>query len=88
MHELESVCRRWSITLCGGHTEITDAVTRPVITGMLAGTVSKNHLIDKRNISPGDHVLLTKAVAVEGTAIIAREFSDRLRVFRDGGIRH
>jgi HAD superfamily hydrolase (TIGR01549 family) len=80
MHELESVCRRWSITLCGGHTEITDAVTRPVITGMLAGTVTKNRLIDKRNITPGDNVLLTKALAVEGTAIIAREFSDRLGV--------
>ncbi len=80
MHELESVCRRWSITLCGGHTEITDAVTRPVIIGMLAGTVTKNSLIDKRNIKPGDNVLLTKAVAVEGTAIIAREFGDRLSV--------
>jgi len=80
MHELESVCRRWSITLCGGHTEITDAVTRPVIIGMLAGTVTKSSLIDKRNIKPGDNVLLTKAVAVEGTAIIAREFSDRLSV--------
>lgn len=79
MHELESVCRRWNITLCGGHTEITDAVTRPVITGMLAGTVTKNRLIDKRNIKPGDNVLLTKAVAVEGTSIIAREFGNRLR---------
>ena len=78
MHELESVCRRWGITLCGGHTEITDAVTRPVITGMLAGTVAKNRLIDKRDIKPGDNVLLTKGVAVEGTAIIAREFGDRL----------
>jgi len=47
---------------------------------MLAGTVTKNRLIDKRNIKPGDNVLLTKAVAVEGTAIIAREFSGRLRV--------
>jgi hydrogenase maturation factor len=82
MHELESVCRRWGITLCGGHTEITDAVTRPVITGMLAGTVAKNRLIDKRDIKPGDNVLLTKAVAVEGTAIIAREFGDRLRELR------
>lgn len=78
MHELESVCRQWDITLCGGHTEITDAVTRPVITGMLAGTVAKCDLIDKRNMRPGDSVLLTKAVAVEGTAIIAREFGDRL----------
>ena len=78
MHELESVSRQWNISLCGGHTEITDAVTRPVIIGMLAGTVSKGDLVDKRNIQPGDSVLLTKAVAVEGTAIIAREFGDRL----------
>jgi len=78
MHELESVSRQWNISLCGGHTEITDAVTRPVIIGMLAGTVARRDLVDKRNIQPGDSVLLTKAVAVEGTAIIAREFGDRL----------
>jgi hydrogenase maturation factor len=79
MHELQSVCRQWGITLCGGHTEITDAVVRPVVTGMLAGTVKKSDLIDKRSIKPGDAVLLTKAVSVEGTAIIAREFEDRLK---------
>ena len=78
MNDLESVCRQWSITLCGGHTEITDAVTRPVVIGMLAGTVAKCDLIDKRSMGPGDHVLLTKAIAVEGTAIIAREFKDQL----------
>jgi hydrogenase expression/formation protein HypE len=79
MHELESMCRRWNIALCGGHTEVTDAVTRPVITGMMAGTVTKERLIDKRNIQPGDSVLLTKALAVEGTAVIARDHGDRLR---------
>jgi hydrogenase expression/formation protein HypE len=79
MHELESMCRRWDIALCGGHTEVTDAVTRPVITGMMAGTVKKERLIDKRNIQPGNSVLLTKALAVEGTAVIARDHGDRLR---------
>jgi len=76
--ELKAFCRRWDITLCGGHTEITDAVTRPVVAGMMAGTVARKNLIDKRNVAPGDKVLLTKGVAVEGTAIIAREFGDRL----------
>ncbi len=80
MQELESVCRRWNIALCGGHTEITDAVTRPVVIGMLVGTVKKSRLINKRNIQAGDSVLLTKAVAVEGTSIIAREFGDRLKI--------
>ena len=79
INELKTFCRRWDITLCGGHTEITDAVTRPVVTGMMAGTVARNDLIDKRNMAPGDRILLTKGVAVEGTAIIAREFGDRLR---------
>jgi len=77
--ELKETCRRWDITLCGGHTEITDAVTRPVVTGMMAGTVAKSKLIDKSAMAPGDRVLITKGVAVEGTAIIAREFGKRLK---------
>ena len=79
INELKEFCRQWDITLCGGHTEITDAVARPVVTGMMAGTVARRNLIDKRNMAVGDRVLLTKAVAVEGTAIIAREFGDRLK---------
>ncbi len=78
MEDLKNVCQSWGITLCGGHTEITDAVTRPVITGMMTGTVERRRLIRKENMAPGDRVLLTKGVAVEGTAIIAREFGTRL----------
>ena len=77
--ELRSICRQWGITLCGGHTEITDAVNRPIVAGMMAGTVARRDLIDKRLMEKGDRVLLTKGVAVEGTAIIAREFGDRLK---------
>jgi hydrogenase maturation factor len=79
LNDLEATCRTWRITLCGGHTEITDAVLRPVVTGMLAGTVAKADLVDKGRMRPGDIVLLTKAVAVEGTSIIAREFGDALK---------
>ncbi len=79
MDELNRISSRYDITLCGGHTEITDAVTRPVVIGSLVGTVAKKDLIDKSNMRPGDKVLMTKAVAVEGTAIIAREFEGRLK---------
>ena len=77
--ELKNYCQHWGITLCGGHTEITDAVVRPIVAGMMAGTVSRRDLIDKRHMKPGDRVLFTKRVAVEGTAIIAREFGARLK---------
>ncbi|MGE5258388.1 MAG: AIR synthase related protein [Hyphomicrobiales bacterium] len=79
IRELQDFCRKWGITLCGGHTEITDAVSRPVVCGMMAGSVRKRDLIDKRRMRPGDRVLMTKAAAVEGTALIARELAPRLR---------
>lgn len=77
--ELKQYGQHWGITLCGGHTEITEAVVRPIIAGMMAGTVIRSELIDKRRMETGDQVLLTKRVAVEGTAIIAREFGTRLK---------
>jgi hydrogenase maturation factor len=76
--DLHDACAVGGITLCGGHTEITDSVCRPVVTGMMAGTIARNDLIRKRHMAPGDRVLLTKGVAVEGTAIIAAEFGDLL----------
>ena len=79
MDDLHRWCRQHSISLCGGHTEITDAVTRPVVTGMMVGTVKRERLIDKRNIKEGDSILVTKTIGIEGTAIIAREFDRRLR---------
>jgi hydrogenase maturation factor len=79
MQELNRIANKHHITLCGGHTEITDAVKRPLVIGSLVGTIKKNQLIDKRNIQTGDKILLTKSIAVEGTAIIAREFVSRLR---------
>jgi HAD superfamily hydrolase (TIGR01509 family) len=78
MEEISHVCHRWGITPCGGHTEITDAVTRPVASGMLVGTVVKSRLIRKQNIKPNDQVILTKSISVEGTAIIAQVFLKQL----------
>jgi hydrogenase maturation factor len=88
MQDLKTACYQWGITLCGGHTEITDAVTRPVVTGMMAGVVERSRLLDKRNIRTGDALWITKSLAVEGTSIIAREFGDRLRLsgYTDGEI--
>ncbi|MBT7714249.1 MAG: HAD-IA family hydrolase [Deltaproteobacteria bacterium] len=78
MEELRDFCLLLKVTLCGGHTEITDAVTRPVITGMIAGTVKKSQLIDKKKMKAGDCILITKTIAVEGTSILAREFEPQL----------
>ena len=79
MGDLSKICRDHGITLCGGHTEITEAVRKPVVSGMMVGTIERSSLIDKRRMRTGDVVLMTKRVAVEGTAIIAREFMASLK---------
>jgi len=66
-------CRTLGVTLVGGHTEITSGLDRPIVVGQMLGEVEKTKLIRKESQRPGDVVLLTKGVAVEGTAILARE---------------
>jgi hydrogenase maturation factor len=77
--DLSAACSELGITVCGGHTEITLGLDRPILVGQLLGEVSKERFVDKSNIRPGDVVLLTKGVAVEGTCILARDRRDVLR---------
>lgn len=65
-------CEALGITLCGGHTEITAAVTRTVLIGQMLGEVEKGSLVRKDSQRPGDLVILTRGVAIEGTAILAQ----------------
>lgn len=62
-----------NITLCGGHTEIVQGINRPIIIGHMLGEVEKDKLVVNSCACPGDDLLLTKGIAIEGTAIIARE---------------
>jgi hydrogenase expression/formation protein HypE len=74
-------CRVLGISVIGGHTEITYGLDRPIIMGTMIGEVSRDELITPRGASPGDRILLTKGVPIEGTAILAREFPDQLGDF-------
>jgi hydrogenase maturation factor len=67
-----NTCRELGIALCGGHTEITSGLDRPIVVGQMLGEVKKSELIRKESQQPGDLVILTRGVAIEGTAILAR----------------
>lgn len=77
--DIVRACRQLGVTLCGGHTEITHGLGRPVVVGAMMGELVKSKLVRKENQRPGDFVLLTKGVAVEGTAVLAREKAAKLR---------
>ena len=66
------------ITVCGGHTEITHGIDRPIVVGQMLGEVEQDRLVRSSGLLPGDSLILTKGLAIEATAIIAREKRQQL----------
>jgi hydrogenase maturation factor len=71
--DIAASCRSLGVTLVGGHTEITVGLDRPIVVGQMLGEVEKDRLVCNRRSQPGDAIVLTKGIAIEGTAILARE---------------
>lgn len=78
MQEIELVCGKLDIEIIGGHTEVSDAVNRPVITVTGIGKVKKGALVSTGGLKPGDELVMTKWAGMEGTAIIAAEKRGKL----------
>jgi hydrogenase maturation factor len=84
--ELRDACVERSVSLVGGHTEVTTAVTRTILIGVLLGEPRGGALLRPGGARPGDVLLLTKAIAIEGTALLARELADRMRGVLDPAV--
>ena len=76
--QLTDACAELDIALVGGHTEITYGLDRPIAVGAMLGEVDKDKAVLSSGVRPGDSLILTKGVAVEGTSILAREAADQL----------
>jgi hydrogenase maturation factor len=67
-----------SAHLVGGHTEVTHAVTRPIVVGQMLGLSKTGRFVQTGGVRPGDLVLQIGSAPVEGAAVLAHEASDRL----------
>jgi hydrogenase maturation factor len=77
--QIYEACHSLGVSVIGGHTEITYGLDRPILVGTMIGEVPREELITPQGASPGDRILLTKGVPIEGSAILAREFPDKLK---------
>ncbi len=76
--DLRKALRGIDCELCGGHTEVTVGLDRPIVVGNMLGEAPEDRLVKKDDTRPGDRVLMTKGVPVEGTAVMALEKPERL----------
>lgn len=73
MRQVEEACACFHIQVMGGHTEVTRAVTQPVISVTGVGKVREDRLVSTAGAKPGQDIVVTKWIGIEGTSIIAKE---------------
>lgn len=93
--QMHRACQELGISLVGGHTEMTPDLPRPMVAGFMIGELLANKPLNAGCLRAGDRIILTKGLAIEGTALIARdkqkelagEFSQRLLARARGFLR-
>lgn len=78
MKQIEQVCNELNIQIIGGHTEVTRAVTQPVISVTGIGKVPEGSLISTKGAEEGHDIVVSKWAGIEGTSILAKEHEKEL----------
>ena len=78
MRQIDIEAKAQRVEVIGGHTEVTDSVTRMVICSTVVGRARKDSFVTSAGAQPGDSIIVTKSVGLEGTAILAYDRADKL----------
>lgn len=79
---MDQICQtaaELKVEVIGGHTEVTPAVNRIVISTTCIGKALKNEMVSSSGARPGDSIVVTKSVGLEGTGIIANDLESKLK---------
>lgn len=74
--DLASAAQAAHVDILGGHTEYTDAVTRPITCASVVARMRRGRKLP--GLRAGDALIMTKTAALEGTAILATEHAKKL----------
>lgn len=79
MADAKEAASKINLTIIGGHTEVTDAVNRPVISTTVLGKIQGPY--EEKEIEVNDLLIVTKSLGLEGSAILAAERPDQVKKF-------
>ncbi len=78
MKQIEEACAQGRVQIIGGHTEVTRAVNQPLVNVCGVGKAKEGKLVSTAGAKPGDDILVSKWIGLEGTSIIAKEKEQEL----------
>ena len=77
--DIAELSEYYNVEVLGGHTGVSDAVKKPIVSITGVGKAERDTLYATGNLSPGDELVVTKWIGLEGSAIIASEHEEELR---------
>ncbi|AJA47443.1 putative hydrogenase expression/formation protein [Clostridium pasteurianum DSM 525 = ATCC 6013] len=78
MEEISEECKKLNLEILGGHTEVTSAVNRMIVSCTVLGKGRKNSSVSTADAKPGDDIIITKKLGMEGTFIAVSHKEDEL----------
>jgi len=76
MKDAHAAAEKLNLSIIGGHTGYSSNLSRPLVAVTALGSTSDFNSVRTSGAQITDHVLITKGIALEGTAILAHDFSD------------
>lgn len=74
--QLDETASSLGVSIVGGHSEYAPALATPMLVVTCFGLTDR--YVPTAGARPGDRILLTGSAGIEGTAILATDFEDRL----------
>ena len=87
IEDANATAKKLNVDIIGGHTEVTEAVNKILISTTVLGRVNRDVMPDIKKVKAGDLVAVSKNVAIEGTSIIANERDDIEEVLNEEDIK-
>ncbi len=78
MEEIHKTAASLEVEILGGHTEIVSSVKQPQIVMTGIGKAPRDNYIPTGGAKPGDKLIVTKGVGIEGVYILAVDFEKKL----------
>ncbi len=73
MNQIDTAAKELDIAVAGGHSEITESISQPIVVGFMMGTAPIDEYVTSSGAKPGDALIVTKTIGMEGTSILATE---------------
>ncbi len=75
MQDIDRAAQETGVSIIGGHSGYSNNLSRPLVAVTALGTFGGRKPVLTQGAHTGDHILITKGIPLEGTAILASDFS-------------